>query len=195
MTMKRFALAAGLLTIVFAVSSCYWTPETTTGSLVFTLPAISARTMDVDPPTTAQEDKDKDKDNPGGGKPDKDKDNPGGGNSDKDKDAPGGGKPGEDATEATHVRVYLLVAGTPYPSDGGNEYEEFGLSESRSSARMSFILPGDDYQVRVEIGVYSGQGGTDLFDVLLIGESHTFKVFPGRTTSVQVKLETPSVSP
>ncbi len=105
--MKRIAFAAALVAIVLAFSSCYWTPEATTGSLVFTLPAISARTIDMDPPAAAQEDKDKD--NPGGGKPD------------KDKDTPDGGKPDKNATEATHVRIYLLAAGAPYSLDGGND--------------------------------------------------------------------------
>ena len=173
--LKWFAI---LLAVLIVATSCYWRPETTTGSLVFTFPELTAKSLEVDPPSFDKDpDKETGKDKKDGegeeeGPPGKDKKDGGG------SDTAGGGKPGEEGAvvfvvkgvEVTHAEIHLYqpdpeagATKSSEPEEGDDPAEvELGTAieapstielKNGSTAYVVEVLPGDDYVVLLKLGV------------------------------------------
>ena len=149
--MNRLKWFAVLLVILFVASSCYWTPETTTGSLRFSFSESSARALAAS-------------------------------GSDR---GPGAAKHDSSAEEAkpTHAKIYLYVSDELEGETDAVYDVEFEAEES--SVHVTGVAAGDDYVVRLELGVLNPADG-DSFVVVLVGESKPFQVSAGRTTQVQI---------
>ncbi len=139
--MNRLKWLAFLLAILFVATSCYWTPGTTAGTLLFTFSESSAKTPAVSGSDTAEE------------------------------------------VKPTHAKIYLYVSDEL--AGGTDAVYDVEFEAEESSAHVTGIAAGDNYVVRLELGILNTADG-DAFVVVLVGESKPFQVFAGRTTQVHI---------
>lgn len=177
---------------IFVLSSCYWTPESTTGSLFLTFsrdisedlrsPVLfdSSDVLHKAPPDDKEDNPNKpdkeDKDD-GSHKPDKEDNQDKPDNSNKPNKIDG-------SIEFTHVRILLFSDGELYPIFEEQNYYEGELDSSSSEVVLSGIPVGGNYTIQLELGVLID----NEFSAQLAGESRSFKVSPSGKTTVTVRL-------
>ena len=155
-----------VLLFSLAVTSCYWVPQSTEGSIVVVLGASQEdfNTMTVYPLA----------------KPGKDK-----------TDKPGGEPPAADP-EPTFVRVYLYQYQEVEQETGifaeiavEMESNGFELLDGPQSMEVKELPVGDGYFARVQLGDWP-DGVEGAFRILLADDSQRFKIFDGRVTNIRV---------
>ena len=205
--MKVIRNVVVVLLFSIAVASCYWSPQSTEGSIVVELGGSPEKldTMTIQPLAKPDNPGENSNNNAGGNSSNNaggNSSNNAGGNSENNAGGNSGNNAGGNSSnnaggplangpEPTTARVYLFQYQETMNFDEEPAqlvFKEVDLLSESPSVVIDSLPIGDGYFARVQLGDWP-DGVDGEFRVLLADDSQRFKIFSGRITNIRVNLK------